>query len=242
MPSRLQRSPPAPQAESPSLPVPPQRLSESASHHLTKASAGYWPRRPLQLPPLPALTHPGQGQRRLLASPAIATAAAAAAAAAAASASVSPVVGGSGAGRRGAGHRYEGRRAPTALPPGFRPRCTATAARPKTVLVRPSCQKEGEHRYLCICVCPQQYVFYRVTTHTGLAWVLNSGLDAADSLRHRPTRLPSDSMIRSEVRPQGANAVEIALSMVLTLCWLHLLVLLASRVLADVLQGCPLNA
>ena len=53
MPSRLQRSPPAPQAESPSLPVPPQRLSESASHHLTKASAGYWPRRPLQLPPLP---------------------------------------------------------------------------------------------------------------------------------------------------------------------------------------------
>ena len=68
------------------------------------------------------------------------------------------------------------------------------------------------------------------------AWMLNSGL------RHRPTRLPSDSMIRSEVRPQGANAVEIALSMVLTLCWLHLLVLLASRVLADVLQGCPLNA
>ena len=94
---------------------------------------------------------------------------------------------------------------------------------------------------MCMCVSTTVCVLQSYKRTFCLAWVLNSGLDA-DSLRHRPTRLPSDSMIRSEVRPQGANAVEIALSMVLTLCWLHLLVLLASRVLADVLQGCPLNA
>ena len=64
---------------------------------------------------------------------------------------------------------------------------------------------------------------------------LKRGLKLNTKIRHRRTRLPSDSRIQSEVRSKSAKPVETVFSMVLTIRWLHMLVWLASIVLAHLL-------